>query len=143
MHLSANLICRISLIASVAALSACTTLGMGEEPDLGLASNIDAASLAQFSPGALGEELMKDLPQSAQRAALLAELTALEKNPAGSEQKWTAGENYSGIVRPAQPYKVGSQTCRQFSQEIMGPNIVEARKGTACRDLTGRWKVVK
>jgi surface antigen len=80
------------------------------------------------------------LSRSARHQALEAEYKALETASAGQPVNW-AGGGARGQVIAAQPYRVGSQNCRQYAQTVTGATQRMAR-GTACRNADGSWTVL-
>ncbi len=77
------------------------------------------------------------------RAALEAEYKALEYTPEGQPVTW---QNKDGTVRgrvvAAQPYRVGSQDCRQYTHTIDVNGQVKTGRGTACRNSDGTWTLL-
>mgnify|MGYP001144875578 CR=1 FL=1 len=72
------------------------------------------------------------------RKALEAEYRALEYGQGGQAVAWK-GESQSGEVVAAQPYRVGSQDCRQYSQTVFTGGTPLVARGTACRNPDGSW----
>ena len=48
----------------------------------------------------------------------------------------------AGTVRPAQPYRVGSQDCRQYTHVIQVNGGPREARGTACRNEDGSWMLL-
>ena len=74
------------------------------------------------------------------RPALEAEYRALEYTPSGRPVTWKGSQgNLYGEVTAAQPYRVGSQDCRQYTHtfSLNGPR--QTVRGTACRNPDGSW----
>lgn len=139
-----NFLRTLLLLLAGSFLAACTTFGTGNGSLKNTGSSaIGAGTVAELSPGALGDEILGDLSSSARSMALQNELIVLNKGPAGVEHKWTSPDGYSGTIRPAQPFKIGSRVCRQYSHEVSGAGLLEARKATACKHIQGSWSVVK
>ena len=44
-----------------------------------------------------------------------------------------------GEVVAAQPYRVGSQDCRQYTQTVFTGTAGATARGTACRNADGSW----
>ena len=78
------------------------------------------------------------LGQSDLRKALEAEYRALEYAPAGQPVPWEGSSRLRGEVVAYQPYRVGSQDCRQYAHtlHVATPQTV---RGTACRNADGSW----
>ena len=90
--------------------------------------------------GLLGGTVGSALDEGDRRTALQAEYRALEYTPAGDAVEWRgAGSNISGAVTAAQPYRVGSQDCRQYSHTISLDGQKQTVRGTACRNKDGSW----
>ncbi len=72
--------------------------------------------------------------------ALQAEYRALEHTPAGESVAWdTGGRGYNGEVEASQPYRVGSQDCRQYTRKAFAEGAPVETRGTACRNGDGSW----
>jgi surface antigen len=73
------------------------------------------------------------------RKALEAEHRALEYAASGQSVAWTGSFGRSGDVTPAQPYRVGSQDCRQYTHRLVVDGTTRTARGTACRNADGSW----
>ncbi|KAA6206429.1 MAG: hypothetical protein DU429_03640 [Candidatus Tokpelaia sp.] len=72
--------------------------------------------------------------------AAAAEYQALEYKKAGEAVPWgKAGARASGIVTPGQPYRVGTQNCRQYSHNWVINGVPHVARGSACRNEDGSW----
>jgi surface antigen len=90
--------------------------------------------------GLIGGAIGSGLGEGDRRTALQAEYRALEYTPAGKAVEWQgASADVSGAVTAAQPYRVGSQDCRQYSQTVSLNGQKQTARGTACRNLDGSW----
>ena len=90
--------------------------------------------------GLAGTSIGKDLDSGDRRAALDAEYKALEYTPGGQTVAWKGEDaGTSGQVVPGQPYRVGSQDCRQYTHTILADGESESARGTACRNADGSW----
>ena len=49
------------------------------------------------------------------------------------------GSGESGEVVAAQPYRVGSQNCRQYKHTVTAGGTTQTARGTACRNADGSW----
>ena len=128
----------------VAALSGCATLGAGgAKPVNATADPAELAAnglLAQLNGGLIGQKLGAGFDNSDKPLALEAEYKALEETPAGQKSIWTNPKsNNGGEVSAAQPYRVGSQNCRQYSHTFFVKGVTQTAKGTACRNTDGSW----
>ncbi|MBU2192983.1 MAG: hypothetical protein KJ796_16355, partial [Alphaproteobacteria bacterium] len=69
-----------------------------------------------------------------------AEYRALEYTPAGDGVEWaSASAGVGGEVTAAQPYRVGSQDCRQYTHSVSSGGVKQTARGTACRNPDGSW----
>ncbi len=130
---------RAKMVLGVAALmaSGCTTtsLPVGNEQGVVKASIMDA-----MNGGLIGGDIGDGLSGRERRIALEAEYRALEYTPGGQSVPWRAERSdHSGEVIPAQPYKVGSQDCRQYVHRVVVDGSERQARGTACRNPDGSW----
>ncbi|MEX6505608.1 hypothetical protein [Jiella sp. M17.18] len=117
-------------------MAGCLSFGGGQ------ASLAPSAGVKALGEGLVGQSaLASRLPADAKAKALAAEFQALEYTPAGQPVTWSA-DGYSGQVVPTQPYRVGSQDCRAYSQTINGGKQPIRTLGTACKTPDGLWKPV-
>ncbi|MCX7304553.1 MAG: hypothetical protein NTV73_09445 [Hyphomicrobiales bacterium] len=128
------------------ALSGCATVGaVGGQPASqasGAASGpaAPATIIAAMDGGLIGGSIGSGLSESDRRTALQAEYRALEYSPAGKAVEWQGfGGTPKGSVTAAQPYRVGSQDCRQYAQTVTVGGQNRAARGTACRNSDGSW----
>ncbi|MCR5858930.1 hypothetical protein [Mesorhizobium sp. J428] len=49
------------------------------------------------------------------------------------------GSGRYGEVAAAQPYRVGSQDCRQYTHTVTLGGAQNVARGTACRNSDGSW----
>lgn len=135
----------VSLLLLLGALAGCSTTGGGS-----LASSfvqppskerpVGAALLEAMSGGLVGGTIGKDLDTRDRRSALEAEYRALEYTPSGQLVTWrNQRANRYGEVVAAQPYRVGSQDCRQYNHTIFVNGTPLSARGTACRNADGSW----
>lgn len=93
--------------------------------------------------GLIGGAFGAQLGRGDRRSALEAEYRALESTPAGQAVTWDGGfSGRSGKVVASQPYRVGSQDCRQYSHTITSNGVERTARGTACRNPDGSWTVL-
>lgn len=125
------------------AVSGCTTIGS----DTGR-TTASAASAAPAAPetiisamdgGLIGGAIGSSLRESDRREALQAEYRALEYTPAGKPVDWRGAGGVTGSVTAAQPYRVGSQDCRQYTHAVSNGGRNQSARGTACRNPDGSW----
>lgn len=134
---------RAAFVAGMLALSGCLTGGAtpggaaaGSRADGAVASSI----IASMNGGLIGGAAGARLATAERRRALEAEYRALEYMAAGQAVSWRGGDpRRGGQVVAAQPYRVGSQDCRQYSHtfSLNGPR--QTARGTACRNPDGSW----
>lgn len=124
----------IVAMSSLLLLSGCLTTGGGVTP-------VQPQPVIRGMQGGLaGASIGKELAANDRRAALDAEYKALEYTPGGQTVSWKgADQGTSGQVVPGQPYRVGSQDCRQYTHTILAGGASESARGTACRNADGSW----
>lgn len=139
---------QVTLVAGLVAVSGCTTSGLGTGAGIapaaagaysGASSGKVAAQIINAMEGGLiGGSIGNGLSDSDRRKALEAEYRALEYGQGGQAIAWK-GTGRSGEVVAAQPYRVGSQDCRQYSQTVFTTGTPVTARGTACRNADGSW----
>ncbi|MBX3581313.1 MAG: hypothetical protein KF810_05425 [Rhizobiaceae bacterium] len=133
---------QLALVATILALSGCTTMGGGPAgPSARPASTGPAAPetiISALNGGLIGGAVGTGLSDSDRRIALQAEYKALEHTAAGKPVEWQ-GSRGSGSVTAAQPYRVGSQDCRQYMQTVYAGGQTRSARATACRNPDGSW----
>lgn len=123
------------------ALTGCSTIGLGGRPASVAAASGPAAPetiIAAMGGGLIGGAVGTGLNEGDRRTALQAEYRALEHTPAGKAVDWQ-GSSGKGAVTAAQPYRVGSQDCRQYTQTVNAGGQSRSARGTACRNADGSW----
>lgn len=93
--------------------------------------------------GLIGGKIGSDLSSRDRRKALEAEYKALEYGQSGQVIAWKSdrGED-RGEVIAAQPYRVGSQDCRQYVHTLYTGQASQTARGTACRNSDGSWSLL-
>nr|WP_115733917.1 hypothetical protein [Aminobacter aminovorans] len=138
---------RVALVAALLAGSGCTTTslssGGGVVPALGGGDDGSSGKVATriinaMDGGLIGGTIGNGLNSDDRRKALEAEYRALEYGQGGQAVAWK-GDGRSGEVVAAQPYRVGSQDCRQYSQTVFTTGTPLVARGTACRNADGSW----
>jgi surface antigen len=138
------------MLAGLVAVSGCTTSGLGggnsfvpaPSGDNGAASNGKVATriIKAMDGGLIGGSIGNGLSDSDRRRALEAEYRALEYGQGGQAIAWKGEPSgRTGEVVAAQPYRVGSQDCRQYSQSVFTGGTPLVARGTACRNPDGSW----
>jgi surface antigen len=142
---------RAALVAGLLAISGCTTLGgakvgsaAGELADRITGDDgggeIAATIIAEMNGGLVGGQIGTGLDERDRRTALQAEYRALEYTQSGQPVTWKSDRSSRyGTVVAAQPYRVGSQDCRQYSHTVFVSGQSRNARGTACRNPDGSW----
>jgi surface antigen len=137
-------------LALALAATGCTTASKSAMPGLAfgaLTGGSDRAATVKGSAlitalngGIISPEAGASLDKSSRTKALEAEYQALEYTPAGQAVAWKASGNaYRGEVVASQPYRVGSQDCRQYTHTVFADSNPLVGRGTACRNADGSW----
>lgn len=137
---------QVALVAGLLAGSGCTTTSLssgGVVPALGggddgSSGKVAARIINAMDGGLIGGTIGNGLNSDDRRKALEAEYRALEYGQGGQAVAWKGGDR-SGEVVAAQPYRVGSQDCRQYSQTVFTTGTPLTARGTACRNADGSW----
>ncbi len=139
---------RSAFVASALSLSGCLTVGgtnvatdpPGPRTQSGADGAIASSIIASMNGGLIGGAAGSRLTGAERRPALEAEYRALEYMAAGQAVSWQGDDaRRGGEVVAAQPYRVGSQDCRQYAHtfSLNGPR--QTVRGTACRNPDGSW----
>lgn len=137
----------LTLLAVALVLSGCGTTAVanreqgGVLASLGVGGGNTVASpiISAMHGGLIGGSVGASLTGAEKRTALEAEYKALEYTPSGKAVPWTGNQNHRGEVVAAQPYQVGSQNCRQYTQTVFTGAASAVARGTACRNPDGSW----
>lgn len=137
---------RVAFVAATvwlsAALAGCSTIGGARPSGPGSGVKTGPAApetiISAMGGGLIGGPLGSGLSAADRRLALQAEYRALEYTPAGKAVDWK-GTRGAGTVTAAQPYRVGSQDCRQYIQTVTIGAQTQSARGTACRNPDGSW----
>ena len=137
---------QVAFVAAAIALSGCSTtggLGGGRSATPAASGPATPAApetiISAMDGGLIGGSIGSNLSQGDRRTALQAEYRALEYTPGGKAVEWQ-GSGVSGSVTVAQPYRVGSQDCRQYMHVVSsGGGQKQTARGTACRNPDGSW----
>jgi surface antigen len=127
-------------------LAGCQTVGFGKTVTPQQATNKQAsASITGISGGGLvGGTFGAVLDKVDRTMAFEAEYKALEYSKGGELVTWTGKTGtVAGKVVAAQPYRVGSQDCRQYSHELTLAGAMTNARGTACRNNDGTWSLLE
>ena len=128
-------------------LSACGSFGFGKKPiapEIGKLAGDKTqpgeALINSLGGGLIGQKLGRSLEASDRQLALEAEYKALEATQAGQAVAWAnPASGHGGSVTAAQPYRVGSQNCRQYNHTFSMGSPAQSARGTACRNADGSW----
>lgn len=140
------MIVRMAVILGLVAVGGCTTVGLpgskagadnGQPTDNG---RVAAAIISAMDGGLVGGQIGQGLSERDRRSALEAEYKALEYTQGGRPVAWkgSRSDRYGEVVA-AQPYRVGSQDCRQYTHTIFIGGQSRSARGTACRNPDGSW----
>lgn len=147
-------IMRIAKLAGAVVLSAaaaaCSTSGTSTAPGLAFgafprfaepAGRLEGATLVSaLNGGIIDPQVNARMDPGIRNKALQAEYEALEYTPAGQAVTWgRSGGRFTGEVVASQPYRVGSQDCRQYTHKIVAEGIPATSRGAACRNPDGSW----
>jgi surface antigen len=130
-----------TIVLSVA-VSGCSTIGSDTGRTAAAGPAAPAAPetiISAMDGGLIGGAIGSNLRESDRREALQAEYRALEYTPAGKPVDWQGAGGVSGSVTAAQPYRVGSQDCRQYTHAVSNGGRNQTARGTACRNPDGSW----
>lgn len=133
---------------TLSALTGCTSLGNSTSQPLALGGGeIGPASgglLAALDGGLVGRSDVPRLSRADRISALQSEYRALEYTAPGDLVTWQGrAGSLGGQVVASQPYRVGSQDCRQYAHTISASSGAPAVvRGTACRNEDGSWSLL-
>jgi surface antigen len=138
---------RVALVSVLLAVSGCTTLGRGgptspvtpvSTPPSG--GKVSTSIVSAMNGGLIGGSIGSGLSDGEKRKGLEAEYKALEYNTSGQKVTWKSDNSTRyGEVVAAQPYRVGSQDCRQYTHTVYTNGTGATARGTACRNTDGSW----
>lgn len=99
--------------------------------------------LASLDGGLVSRSTDLRLTQRDRLAALQSEYRALEYTAPSQPVYWQSQSgNVTGTVIPSQPYRVGSQDCRQYTHLVTAGGGTAEHAGTACRNTDGSWSLL-
>ena len=135
---------RMVLLSGLLALAGCGTTRSGGGVAAALGPSAGASGPAPISAmggGLIAGAIGASLTQRERRTALEAEYKALEYTASGQPVAWKSDRSdRHGEVVAAQPYRVGSQDCRQYTHTVYaGAAAGVSARGTACRNADGSW----
>lgn len=104
---------------------------------------VSSSVIAAMGGGLVSGSIGVGLSQGEKRSALEAEYKALEYTASGQAVGWKGDQaSHYGEVVAAQPYRVGSQDCRQYAQTVHTGGAGATARGTACRNTDGSWSLL-
>ncbi len=137
---------RLLLVAGLlAGVAGCGTTGskQGSAASASAGAIGGGKSTAAMNGGLVNGSIGTGLSASEKRSALQAEYKALEYTASGQSVAWKGDQaNHYGEVVAAQPYRVGSQDCRQYAQTVNTGGASATARGTACRNADGSWTLL-
>jgi surface antigen len=126
-------------------LSACVTSGIGGAPSPVAANPTTVSAPSQLisalNGGLVARAQGDRLSRADRQLALQNEYRALEYTAPGEAVLWQ-GNSINGRIVPSQPYRVGSQDCRQYEHTIIDRSAESVVRGTACRGEDGSWTLL-
>jgi len=109
----------------------------------GVGSAPSESVITALGGGLIGGKIGSDLSSRDRRKALEAEYKALEYGQSTQVVAWKSDRGDDrGEVVAAQPYRVGSQDCRQYVHTLYTGQASQTAKGTACRNSDGSWSLL-
>lgn len=138
---------QVAVVAGLLIVSGCTTIGRNEgspavAPGGGKVRSggeIASTIINAMGGGLIGGGIGAGLDSGERRTALEAEYRALEYTQSGQPVTWRGDDGRHGEVVAAQPYRVGSQDCRQYKHTVFNGDQPRTARGTACRSADGSW----
>ncbi|KQZ94209.1 hypothetical protein ASD64_04890 [Mesorhizobium sp. Root157] len=138
---------RVVFVVGLFALAGCNTTGLGGTSmgasGSGPAANtgrVGATVISAMGGGLVSGSIGSGLSEREKRSGLEAEYKALEYTAGGKPVTWKGDQaNHYGEVVAAQPYRVGSQDCRQYTHTVFVGGPAMSARGTACRNADGSW----
>jgi surface antigen len=143
---------RFAVLLGLGAVAGCTTTGQTLQPEAvptqqpaAVQPPADDGKLAArivsaMNGGLVGGSVGSELSNRERRLGLEAEYRALEYTQGGQAVTWKSdrGSSYGEVVA-SQPYRVGSQDCRQYTHTVYAGGPSTSARGTACRNADGSW----
>ncbi|MHA6685179.1 hypothetical protein [Mesorhizobium sp. A556] len=140
---------RSTLFLGLLVISGCASTGAGSGIGAKLSSSLTGQSgpakiastiISAMGGGLVGGKIGAGLTEREKRRGLEAEYKALEYTASGQTVTWKSDtSNRYGEVVAAQPYRVGSQDCRQYTHTVFAGGPAATARGTACRNADGSW----
>ena len=137
----------VTVLATALILAGCASSGSGNSALVGSFAGTKQLSRSTGT-SAIGNGLIaaykgSRLGAGDRRLALEAEYQALEYTQAGEPVSWTGTDGgVAGRVTAFQPYRVGSQDCRQYQHVLQDGGNPQTLLGAACRNEDGSWSLL-
>jgi surface antigen len=113
------------------------TASLTPPPSQQIASAQALTDVSSFiDPGAIGLLSAKERSEASS-----AQFNALQFGRPGAPRAWAGDTGASGQVMVGPYVRVNNIDCRDFTHTVTVSGQSYARKGTACRELDGRWSV--
>jgi surface antigen len=139
---------RLVLVSGLlAGIAGCSTTGSNQGSGVFAANaaggKVSSSVIAAMGGGLVSGSIGAGLSADEKRNALEAEYKALEYTASGQAVGWKGDQaGHYGEVVAAQPYRVGSQDCRQYAQTVHAGGGGVTARGTACRNADGSWSLL-
>ncbi|HEY4193842.1 MAG TPA: hypothetical protein VGM46_14445 [Mesorhizobium sp.] len=141
---------RAAFVSGLLIVSGCASTGLGKGGGGVLSpapssqqsggATVAKAIISAMDGGLVGGKIGAGLTDQEKRSGLEAEYKALEYTASGQTVAWKSGSSSRyGEVVAAQPYRVGSQDCRQYTHTVFTGGQSASARGTACRNADGSW----
>lgn len=138
---------RSAFLCGLLAVSGCATTGLGGGGQGATSASVPApggkpaaTTISAVGGGLVSGSIGQGLTDREKRSGLEAEYKALEYTASGQKVTWKSDRsNHYGEVVAAQPYRVGSQDCRQYTHTVYTGGAGQTARGTACRNPDGSW----
>jgi surface antigen len=109
---------------------------------LPVATATQPASVAMNDVGAfLDASVAAQLTARDKSEAASAQFNALTFGRPGAPRTWNGDKGVAGSVTVGPYVRVNNIDCRDFTHTVTVSGTPYARKGTACRDISGNWTV--
>lgn len=137
----------LTMLGAVLLLGGCATSGGGSSALVGSFAGTNQLSrnsaARPIGNGLIAAYQGARLAAGDRRLALEAEYQALEYTQAGEPVSWTGTDGgVKGQVTAYQPYRVGSQDCRQYRHVLQHGGSPQTLLGAACRNEDGSWSLL-
>jgi surface antigen len=137
-----------ALVSGLLLVSGCASTGIGGSKGAAVSltpsgqggAKVAKTIISAMGGGLVGGRIGAGLTDREKRSGLEAEYKALEYTASGQTITWKSDSSSRyGEVVAAQPYRVGSQDCRQYTHTVYGVGPAATARGTACRNPDGSW----